>query len=91
MTAPGGAPPLTPGMPPRPKGRFVAGATCPRCSALDRVQVDVETGLRRWCVACDFDETLAPALATPAGLAAVPVLPVRIFEGHADGTTRETK
>ena len=45
----------------RPRGRFIADAVCPKCGSNDRIQMDVETGLRRWCVACDFDETLADA------------------------------
>ena len=45
----------------RPRGRFIADAVCPKCGINDRIQMDVATGLRRWCVACDFDETLADA------------------------------
>jgi uncharacterized metal-binding protein (TIGR02443 family) len=44
--------------------RFIAGAVCPRCSALDRIVVlEDPTGEippRRACVACDFEEAMAP-------------------------------
>lgn len=53
----------------KPRGRFISEAVCPKCGAVDRIQMDVETGLRRWCIDCDFDETLAdiaPALADDA-------------------------
>ena len=43
----------------KPRGRFISDAVCPKCGAVDRIQMDVETGLRRWCIACDFDETLS--------------------------------
>lgn len=35
--------------------RFIAGAVCPRCSAMDTIVVDQETDLRE-CVSCDFSE-----------------------------------
>ena len=35
--------------------RFIAGAVCPRCGAMDRMVVDMETQ-RRECVACGFSE-----------------------------------
>ncbi len=35
--------------------RFIAGAVCPRCGAMDRIVVDMDTQ-RRECVACDFSE-----------------------------------
>ena len=35
--------------------RFIAGAVCPRCSAMDTIVVDRETD-RRECVACGFRE-----------------------------------
>lgn len=43
----------------KPRGRFISEAVCPKCGSIDRIQMDVETGLRRWCIACDFDETLS--------------------------------
>ncbi len=35
--------------------RFIAGVVCPRCSAMDKIVVDLETD-RRECVACGFSE-----------------------------------
>lgn len=43
--------------------RFIAGATCPACQALDRVVLYTESG-RRWreCVSCGYrDEMLVSA------------------------------
>ncbi|MEE4280088.1 MAG: YheV family putative metal-binding protein [Halieaceae bacterium] len=38
-----------------PRRRFIAGAVCPRCSAMDRIVVDLDTD-RRECVACGFSD-----------------------------------
>ena len=35
--------------------RFIAGAVCPRCAAMDRIVVDLDSDLRE-CVACGFSE-----------------------------------
>ncbi len=35
--------------------RFIAGAVCPRCGAMDKIVVDMDTQQRE-CVACDFSE-----------------------------------
>lgn len=35
------------------KARFIAGAVCPRCSAMDKIVVDPDTDSRR-CVSCGF-------------------------------------
>ena len=35
--------------------RFIAGAVCPRCSAMDKIVVDLDTDERE-CVACGFSE-----------------------------------
>ena len=35
--------------------RFIAGAVCPRCSAMDKIVVDLDTD-QRACVACGFSE-----------------------------------
>jgi len=35
--------------------RFIAGAVCPRCGAMDKIIVDMDTQMRE-CVACDFSE-----------------------------------
>ena len=52
-----------------PRRRFIAGAVCPKCQALDRMvlEVDVDDNEHtRHCVACGFSETLqAKALGTP--------------------------
>ena len=37
------------------KRRFIAGAVCPRCSAMDKIVVDLESDSRE-CVACGFVE-----------------------------------
>lgn len=41
------------------KRRFIAGAVCPKCRALDRIvmETDGDQG-RRSCVDCDFSEDL---------------------------------
>jgi uncharacterized metal-binding protein (TIGR02443 family) len=39
----------------RPTRRFIAGAVCPRCAAMDKLVVDLESD-RRECVACGFSE-----------------------------------
>ncbi len=46
--------PLAMSTPPHNR-RFIAGAVCPRCGALDRIVVDMQTE-RRECIACDFSE-----------------------------------
>lgn len=39
--------------------RFIAGAVCPRCAAMDRVRAWEQHGIRyRDCVDCDFFEQL---------------------------------
>ena len=40
--------------------RFIAGAVCPRCAAMDRIVVDLENDQRE-CIACGFSD------ARPAG------------------------
>lgn len=35
--------------------RFIAGAVCPRCAAMDKLVVDLETDQRE-CVACGFSD-----------------------------------
>ena len=35
--------------------RFIAGAVCPRCSAMDKIIVDLDTDARE-CVSCGFSE-----------------------------------
>ncbi|MHB0777548.1 YheV family putative zinc ribbon protein [Halomonas sp. WWR20] len=39
--------------------RFIAGAICPRCAAMDRIRSWEQNGIRyRECVSCDFFEQL---------------------------------
>lgn len=39
--------------------RFIAGAVCPRCAAMDKLRTWEQNGIRyRDCVACDFFEQL---------------------------------
>jgi len=40
---------------PKQRPRFVAGATCPNCGAVDRMVIDPAVDERR-CVACEFVE-----------------------------------
>lgn len=46
--------------------RFIAGAVCPRCAAMDRIVVDLDTD-RRECVACGFSDS-RPVAARPEEL-----------------------
>ena len=42
------------------KKRFIAGAVCPACGALDKIVLQQsEAGTHRSCVACGFEETLS--------------------------------
>jgi uncharacterized metal-binding protein (TIGR02443 family) len=52
----------------RPKGKFIAGAVCPACQAMDRIVItgDAENGERR-CVACGYSDSTAPASGTLPG------------------------
>lgn len=44
--------------------RFIAGAVCPECKALDRIVLeDLEGVRRRRCVACGHTDTMATASA----------------------------
>ena len=59
--------------------RFIAGAVCPRCGAMDKIVVDLDDDMRA-CVACDFTE------ARPAGPDAQPApreLRTRVNRGKA--------
>ncbi len=47
--------------------RFIAGAVCPRCGAMDRIVVDTQTD-RRECVACGFSEERPEAAAPAPGI-----------------------
>ncbi len=54
--------------------RFIAGAVCPRCSAMDKIVIDGETDQRE-CVACGFSD------ARPKGPAEE--LPTRVSRASA--------
>lgn len=42
-----------------PKKRFIAGAVCPRCNAMDTIRVyRVDDKDFRECVACDFSDEM---------------------------------
>ena len=47
------------GKPPT-RRRFIAGARCPSCGAMDKIVVDLQSE-RRSCIACDFSEERPPA------------------------------
>ncbi|HCI87108.1 MAG TPA: hypothetical protein DHV53_00525 [Gammaproteobacteria bacterium] len=54
------------------KRRFIAGAVCPQCRALDRLVLESSadnTEQRRRCVACGFSESMG---ASTAAAVAVP-------------------
>ena len=56
--------------------RFIAGAVCPQCAAIDRIAIEqLQDDKYRVCVACGFRE----ALVTPAA---------RITSGRLDRPTR---
>lgn len=58
------------------KRRFIAGAVCPRCGAMDKIIVDLETDFRE-CVACGFNE------ARPTDGGSVQEVPTRVSRGAA--------
>lgn len=48
------------------KKRFIAGAVCPRCAAMDRIMMfTTEEGQFRECVACGFADHQGNAPETP--------------------------
>ena len=40
---------------PHSRRRFIAGAVCPRCSAMDKIVVDLDRDVRE-CVACGYTD-----------------------------------
>lgn len=60
--------------------RFIAGAVCPRCAAMDKIVVDMETDQRE-CVACGFNE--ARPSDTNAGGVSAQELPTRVSRASA--------
>lgn len=56
-------------MTPQTPKRFIAGALCPRCAAMDRIRSWESNGVRyRECVSCDFFEQLPMEDENPAEL-----------------------
>ncbi|MEH6589321.1 MAG: YheV family putative metal-binding protein [Halioglobus sp.] len=58
--------------------RFIAGAVCPRCAAMDKIIVDLDTDQRE-CVACGFNEARPEAGPEPSA----PELPTRVSRASA--------
>ena len=59
--------------------RFIAGAICPRCAAMDKLRAWEANGIRyRDCVACDFFEQL------PIEAQDAPELTTRVNKARAD-------
>jgi uncharacterized protein len=56
--------------------RFIAGVVCPRCSAMDKMVVDLDTDQRE-CVSCGFFED------RPGAAPAVAEVPTRVSRGAA--------
>lgn len=56
--------------------RFIAGAVCPRCAAMDKIVVDLDSQ-RRECIACGFSE------GRPDGAVPERELPTRVSRGAA--------
>ena len=45
------------------KKRFIAGAVCPRCGAMDKITMHEEGGVQvKECVACDYTDKMDPVL-----------------------------
>jgi uncharacterized protein len=71
--------------------RFIAGAVCPQCRAVDRIVVEQHEGVRRRrCVACGFTDTMTggvsaePATRLTRRRADEAVTPVRIIDPDRD-------
>lgn len=60
-----------------PIKRFIAGAVCPKCSAMDKLKAWQEDGLQhRECVACGFTDSMS--------LEAPEELPTRVNQTQPD-------
>lgn len=80
--------------------RFIAGAICPRCAAMDRIRAWEQNGIRyRDCVSCDFFEQLPIEKEAAAELATRvsrpreepgpdEITPVRILDPRDPGGSR---
>jgi len=74
--------------------RFIAGAVCPQCRAIDRILVEaIEAGRQRRCVACGHAEALVETLAaepatrfTSRANEATPVQPIRFMDPRSPGS-----
>jgi len=76
----------------RPPRRFIAGAVCPECRAVDRIVLEEADGeRRRLCVSCGYSDTMVKEAGVEpptrftrrrdAGAGtADPVVPVRIVD-----------
>ncbi len=75
--------------------RFIAGAICPQCKAMDKIVLHRNGGQQRECVACGFKDDLhdlgaAPELTTrvtPQGNAADAVQTVTLIDLNKDNST----
>ncbi len=75
--------------------RFIAGAVCPRCGAMDKIVWDMDAD-RRECVACDFQEARPQADSVPelktrvnrasARLVETQAQPVRLMDPTIDAS-----
>lgn len=85
---------MSPSLPP---ARFIAGAVCPACRAMDRIVLEsLEDGSRRRCVTCGYTDTLSNrASAEPATRLTrrragdTPAAPVRIVDPARDADERQ--
>ena len=72
--------------------RFIAGAVCPQCRAIDRIVVEqLEGGRRRRCVACGHSDTMTGGASTEPATRATrrrgddpPATPVRLLDSPRD-------
>ena len=71
------------GAEPKQRQRFIAGAICPHCGAVDRTVIDLVADQRR-CIDCEFVE------ARPAGPTEVPVTRVTRASARRVETPAET-
>ena len=63
--------------------RFIAGVVCPRCAAMDKIVVDLDTD-RRECVSCGYSEERPSAQpANPSSSQQVRELPTRVSRAAA--------
>ena len=63
--------------------RFIAGAVCPSCGAMDRLVLEPGSDQQRHCVACDFRDELEPARSAE--------LKTRVTGGQATTVAKDTE